>query len=149
MAAIRDTSGVERRHRFCPWNVPVRHRSRLAVDDRRGRTGFDPGWRLRTRRRIADDIHFWSVGPLHEQEKFELSSSILVVGSVAFDSVKTPFGEADEILGGSATYFSVSASYFAPVRVVAVVGSDFGEDQMAVFRKHKIDIEGLNRVAVK
>ena len=78
-----------------------------------------------------------------------MSSSILVVGSVAFDSVKTPFGEADEILGGSATYFSVSASYFAPVRIVAVVGNDFGEDQMAVFRKHKIDIEGLNRVAGK
>jgi len=78
-----------------------------------------------------------------------LSASILVVGSVAFDSVKTPFGEADEILGGSATYFSVSASYFAPVRVVAVVGNDFDENQMAVFRKHGIDVEGLNRVAGK
>ena len=78
-----------------------------------------------------------------------MSASILVVGSVAFDSVKTPFGEADEILGGSATYFSVSASYFAPVRVVAVVGNDFDENQMAVFRKHGIDVEGLNRVAGK
>ena len=44
--------------------------------------------------------------------------SILVVGSVAFDSVKTPFGQADDILGGSATHFSVAASYFAPVRLV-------------------------------
>ena len=75
-----------------------------------------------------------------------MSASILVVGSVAFDSVKTPFGEADEILGGSATYFSVAASYFAPVRVVAVVGDDFGDEQIAVFQKHKIDIGGLNRV---
>ncbi|HYR42096.1 MAG TPA: PfkB family carbohydrate kinase [Terriglobia bacterium] len=74
-----------------------------------------------------------------------MSGSILVVGSVAFDSVKTPFGEVDEILGGSATYFSVASSFFAPVRVVAVVGSDFGDRHMEVFRKHKIDIEGLKR----
>src|SRR6267143_7294501 len=74
-----------------------------------------------------------------------MSGSILVVGSVAFDSIKTPFGEMDEILGGSATYFSVASSYFAPVRVVAVVGNDFGEKHMEVFRKHKIDIEGLKR----
>jgi sugar/nucleoside kinase (ribokinase family) len=75
-----------------------------------------------------------------------MSGSILVVGSVAFDSVKTPFGEADEILGGSATYFSVASSYFGQVRVVAVVGNDFGEKHMNVFRKHKIDIEGLKRI---
>ena len=74
-----------------------------------------------------------------------MSESILVVGSVAFDSVKTPFGAVDEILGGSATYFSVASSYFAPVRVVAVVGSDFGDAHIDVFRKHKIDIEGLKR----
>ena len=73
-----------------------------------------------------------------------MSGSILVVGSVAFDSVKTPFGEVDEILGGSATYFSVASSYFAPVRVVAVVGSDFGDRHIEIFRKHQIDIEGLN-----
>ncbi len=76
-----------------------------------------------------------------------MSASILVVGSVAFDSVKTPFGEADDILGGSATYFSVAASYFAPVRVVAVVGKDFGDEHVGVFHRHKIDIEGLTRVA--
>lgn len=78
-----------------------------------------------------------------------MSSSILVVGSVAFDSVKTPFGEAHEILGGTATHFSVSASYFAPVRVVGVVGEDFGDKQMEVFRKHKIDTQGLTRAAGK
>src|SRR5215510_7401686 len=75
-----------------------------------------------------------------------MSASILVVGSVAFDSLKTPFGEADEILGGSATYFSVAASYFASVRVVAVVGSDFPDKHLEVFRKHKIDVQGLAQV---
>ena len=72
-----------------------------------------------------------------------MSASILVVGSVAFDSVKTPFGEAEEILGGSATHFSVAASYFAPVRLVGVVGKDFGDKHLQVFHKHKIDIDGL------
>lgn len=75
-----------------------------------------------------------------------MTASILVVGSVAFDSLKTPFGVADEILGGSATYFSVAASYFAPVNVVAVVGSDFPEKHFDVFRKHKVDISGLVQV---
>jgi len=74
-----------------------------------------------------------------------MGGSILVVGSVAFDSVKTPFGEVDDILGGSATYFSVASSYFAPVRVVAVVGDDFEDRHIAVLRKHQIDIEGLKR----
>lgn len=74
-----------------------------------------------------------------------MNNSILVVGSVAFDSIKTPFGEQDEIFGGSATYFSVSASYFSPVRVVAVVGHDLGDEQINVFRKHNIDISGLER----
>jgi sugar/nucleoside kinase (ribokinase family) len=76
-----------------------------------------------------------------------VTSSILVVGSVAFDSIKTPFGEAGDILGGSATYFSVAASYFAPVRVVAVIGNDFDEKHIDVFRKHKVDVEGLTRAA--
>jgi sugar/nucleoside kinase (ribokinase family) len=78
-----------------------------------------------------------------------MSASILVVGSVAFDSLKTPFGEADEILGGSATYFSVAASYFAPVRMVAVVGSDFPDKHLEVFRKHNIDTTGLAQVQGK
>jgi len=70
-------------------------------------------------------------------------SSVLVVGSVAFDSVKTPFGEADNVLGGSATYFSVSASYFSPVNVVGVIGADFTEDHQAIFKRHNIDTTGL------
>jgi sugar/nucleoside kinase (ribokinase family) len=72
--------------------------------------------------------------------------SILVVGSVAFDAVKTPFGKRDRILGGSATYFSVAASFFTGVRVVAVVGDDFGAEDEAVFRARGIDISDLERV---
>jgi sugar/nucleoside kinase (ribokinase family) len=72
--------------------------------------------------------------------------SILVVGSVAFDSIKTPFGERDRVLGGSATHFSVAASFFTDVRVVAVVGDDFGAEEDLVFRQREIDISDLERV---
>jgi sugar/nucleoside kinase (ribokinase family) len=72
--------------------------------------------------------------------------SILVVGSVAFDSIKTPFGEKEHILGGSATYFSVAASFFTDVRVVAVVGDDFGTNEEAVFHEREIDISDLERI---
>lgn len=71
--------------------------------------------------------------------------SILAVGSVAFDSVKTPFGEREHVLGGSATYFSVAASFFTEVSVVAVVGDDFGREQERVFHEREIDITGLER----
>jgi sugar/nucleoside kinase (ribokinase family) len=71
--------------------------------------------------------------------------SILVVGSVAFDTVETPFGRAERVLGGSASFFSVAASFFAPVNLVAVVGEDFGEKEMAAFRGRDIDLEGLER----
>ena len=72
--------------------------------------------------------------------------SILVVGSVAFDTIETPFGKAERVLGGSASFFSVAASFFVPVRLVGVVGSDFGEKHLAVFREREIDIEGLERM---
>ena len=62
--------------------------------------------------------------------------SILVVGSVAFDDVTSPSGSVKNILGGAATYFSLAASYFTDVRVVAVVGNDFGPEQEKVFREH-------------
>ena len=71
--------------------------------------------------------------------------SILVVGSVAYDTVETPFGRAERVLGGSASFFSVAASFFTPVNLVAVVGSDFGEQQLAAFRGRPIDLEGLER----
>ena len=72
--------------------------------------------------------------------------SLLAVGSVAFDDVETPFGKRERALGGSATYFSLSASRFHPVRLVAVVGEDFGPDQMKVFEGRPIDLSGLSRV---
>ncbi len=70
---------------------------------------------------------------------------LLVVGSVAFDSVKTPFGEANEVLGGSATYFSVAASFFTQVSLVAVVGKDFPEEHVKFLKSRKIDTDGLER----
>ncbi len=74
---------------------------------------------------------------------------ILVVGSVALDSVKTPFGAAREVLGGSATYFSAAASFFAPVSLVAVVGQDFSEEHIAFLRERSVDLRGLQRVQGK
>jgi sugar/nucleoside kinase (ribokinase family) len=71
--------------------------------------------------------------------------SILVVGSVAFDDIASPSGSVKNILGGAATYFSLAASYFAPVRVVAVVGEDFGPKEEEVFRKRGIDTRGIER----
>jgi sugar/nucleoside kinase (ribokinase family) len=71
--------------------------------------------------------------------------AILAVGSVAFDTVETPFGRADRVLGGSASFFSVAASLFVPVNLVAVVGRDFGEAQLRAFRGRTIDLEGLER----
>ena len=75
--------------------------------------------------------------------------SILVVGSVAYDTVETPFGKAERVLGGSASFFSVAASFFVPVRLVAVIGDDFGEEQLAAFRDRPIDLEGLDRMEGK
>ncbi len=70
--------------------------------------------------------------------------SILAVGSIAFDTIKTPFGEAKDIVGGSLTYFAVAASYFTDVNLVAVVGEDFNE-QMQVFAGRRIDLQGVER----
>jgi sugar/nucleoside kinase (ribokinase family) len=69
--------------------------------------------------------------------------SILVVGSVAFDVLKTPTKEADRVLGGAATYFALSASFFTQVNVVAVVGDDFTEDDRKIFEGRSVDISGL------
>lgn len=69
--------------------------------------------------------------------------SLLVVGSVAYDSVKTPFGEVDEVLGGSASYFGLSASFFTEVSLVACVGQDFRSRDVELFKKHRIDLGGL------
>ena len=75
--------------------------------------------------------------------------SILVVGSVAYDTVETPLGRAERVLGGSASFFSVAASFFAPVNLVGVVGDDFGPAQLAAFRGRQIDLTGLERMPGK
>jgi len=72
--------------------------------------------------------------------------SLLVVGSVAFDEVETPFGKCDKMLGGSASHFSISASFFGDVRIVAVVGGDFGEEDLRIFDHHGIDTSDLERI---
>ena len=72
--------------------------------------------------------------------------SLLVVGSVAFDAVETPFGKRERMLGGSATHFSLSASFFTDVRVVGVVGADFGAAELDVFARHEVDTSDLERV---
>ncbi|MDH3453952.1 MAG: PfkB family carbohydrate kinase [Desulfuromonadales bacterium] len=68
---------------------------------------------------------------------------ILVIGSVAFDSVETPFGRGDDVLGGSATYFSTSASFFTGVQLVAVVGEDFPEEPRHFLTSRGVDLTGL------
>jgi sugar/nucleoside kinase (ribokinase family) len=70
---------------------------------------------------------------------------LLVVGSVALDTVKTPFGEGTDILGGSATYFSTSASFFTSVALIAVVGEDFPSQHIAFLKSRGIDVTGLER----
>lgn len=75
--------------------------------------------------------------------------SILVVGSVAFDTLKTPHGEREKIIGGSATYFSLSASYFTDVRVVAVVGEDFTAEHENVMKSRGVDTRGIEHAAGK
>jgi len=75
--------------------------------------------------------------------------SILVVGSVAIDSVETPFGRGENILGGSATYFSTAASFFTDVNLVAVVGDDFPPEHIDFLKSRNIDLRGLKREAGK
>src|SRR3989475_12993931 len=69
--------------------------------------------------------------------------SVLVVGSTALDSIKTPNAENPKLLGGSASHAAVAASFFAPVKLVGVVGDDFPKRYVQLYRKHRIDLEGL------
>ena len=71
--------------------------------------------------------------------------SILVVGSLAFDTIETPFGKVDKALGGSAVYFSVAASFFTEVFLVGVVGKDFSEKHVTILRERGIDLRGLKQ----
>ena len=74
---------------------------------------------------------------------------IVVVGTVAFDTVETPFGKGENVLGGSATYFSTSASFFSDVSLVAVVGEDFPEEHVSFLKSREIDLQGLQRIPGK
>jgi sugar/nucleoside kinase (ribokinase family) len=73
--------------------------------------------------------------------------SITVVGSIAYDTVKTPFGERERMLGGAAVHFALAASFFDEVRVVGPVGDDFGEEQLDVMRARDVDIADVERIA--
>jgi sugar/nucleoside kinase (ribokinase family) len=75
--------------------------------------------------------------------------SLLVVGSVAFDAVETPFGKVDRMLGGAATYFAVAASFFTHVNLVGIVGEDFTEKDASIFHGRPIDTAGLERAPGK
>jgi sugar/nucleoside kinase (ribokinase family) len=72
--------------------------------------------------------------------------SLLVVGSVAFDALESPYGKVERTVGGAATYFAVAASFFAPVSLVAIVGEDFTSKDEAIFRGRHIDTDGLERL---
>ena len=72
--------------------------------------------------------------------------SLLVVGSVAFDAVETPFGKCEKMLGGSGSHFSISASFFTDVRIVGVVGGDFSAAEQKVFDAHGVDTSDLERI---
>lgn len=73
------------------------------------------------------------------------SAPLLVVGSVAFDNVITPYGEKEHILGGAASYCSLAASYYTQVRMVGVIGNDFGEEHLNRLRSRGIDLEGVQK----
>jgi sugar/nucleoside kinase (ribokinase family) len=73
--------------------------------------------------------------------------TLVVVGSIAFDAVKTPFGERERMLGGSAVHFSLAASFFCDVRVVGPVGDDFGEAEYAILRDRGVNVDDVERVA--
>ena len=72
--------------------------------------------------------------------------SLTVVGSIAFDAIKTPFGERERALGGSATHFSLAASYFTEVRPVGPVGDDFGDAEYDVLRRHGVITDDIEHV---
>ena len=84
-----------------------------------------------------------------QAKKINPGSAILAIGSLAFDTITTPHGHVERELGGSATYFSLAASYFTEVRVVGVVGDDFGPQQEEVLRRRGVRLEGMERAPGK
>ncbi len=84
-----------------------------------------------------------------DQKKGKIMNSVLVVGSVAYDSVETPEHKVENSLGGSAIYFSAAASIFAPVKVVGVVGEDFNWNDIAFLKEKGVDVQGIQQVPGK
>ena len=72
--------------------------------------------------------------------------SVLVVGTTALDSIKTPYTENPRLLGGSASHAAVAASFFSPTRLVGVIGDDFPSQYIQLYKKHRIDLTGLERI---
>jgi sugar/nucleoside kinase (ribokinase family) len=79
----------------------------------------------------------------------QATHSILAVGSIAFDSIETPAGKAESVLGGSVNYFSIAASHYAPIQVVGVVGEDFPREHLEWLSNHKVDTSGVQTVPGK
>src|SRR4051812_46197259 len=77
---------------------------------------------------------------------FRAAMSVTVVGSIAFDAVKTPWGERERMLGGSAVHFSLAASFLDDVRVVGPVGEDFGDAEVEVLRGRGVNVDDIERV---
>ena len=95
---------------------------------------------------LADGSHAVdSFFPLAREESLVVSArvSVLIVGSTALDSIKTPNAENPKLLGGSASHAAVAASFFGPVKMVGIVGNDFPKKYLQLYRKHGIDLEGL------
>ena len=81
--------------------------------------------------------------------RYNQSMSLVVVGSVAYDAIETPYGKRDRTLGGACTYIALSASYFSPVNIVAVVGDDFADEDRELLASRKIGLEGLEQAPGK
>ena len=93
------------------------------------------------------DLHrSHAVGNLRTSASLREPMSLVAVGSIAFDAIKTPFGERDRALGGAAVHFALAASYFSDVRVVGPVGDDFGEAEYDVLRRHDVNTDDVEHV---
>src|ERR1700732_1355163 len=108
-------------------------------------SGCDPEEVATDSREILKD----KIASLIHEKGTGFPMSIVVVGSVAFDDITSPSGSVKGILGGAATYFSLAASYFTQVRMVAVVGEDFSPEHEAVLKKRGVDTRGIERTEGK
>src|SRR3954453_11239360 len=107
-----------------------------------------------TARGVACVAHHWIANAIAPQSAAPLASSSLrctpvaltVVGSIAFDSVRTPFGERDRMLGGSAVHFALAARFFTQVHIVGPVGGDFDDQPLELLRDRGVDVSDVERV---